>query len=312
MRISKEIFENYEIALFDKRISVQDLPVDIRYSIDFWVDYTNKHSYSILSQFKYEEDILPVISELIKLSGLIMFFLNDDFKENRELVLSACRYSGESLTHLKKYQDDEEVVMVALKSTGRCFSSVSKRLQNKKAIALIALKDSPFVYDILSKDLQNDVDCIIASLQKGRSNMQRIKQYANNVDVMLVAIETDYTAIKYLDVSLRKNEQILEKLKSNIKKISPEQCPNWLWENEELLIERVRAYPETVKFLGEKIENNIELLKDLVRANSRVYHGFTEKAQENLDVALQYVCYSFSIMGFQKLFLMIELLLKES
>jgi predicted nucleic acid-binding Zn-ribbon protein len=81
------------------------------------------------------------------------------FKNDAIVVVSN---DGLDLENFEELQDDDDVVMAAVKNNGSALQFASERLRADKEIVIAAVKNDPYVIVFASEELQDDDDVLDA------------------------------------------------------------------------------------------------------------------------------------------------------
>ena len=79
----------------------------------------------------------------------------------QELSINGCR-----LKEYLEFQDNEEVVLIAVKENGFALEFASKRLQNKKEIVIEAVKEDCEALYYASEELRDDPEIVLIAMQE--------------------------------------------------------------------------------------------------------------------------------------------------
>ena len=105
-------------------------------------------------QFNLERE--HVLRTVERNGGLNLF--SKKFSDDKEIVLAAVRHSGAELNYASpRLQNDKDVVLAAVKRSGIALMYASKELQADRDVALQALIDLPSSLEYTSNELRSDV-----------------------------------------------------------------------------------------------------------------------------------------------------------
>ena len=85
-----------------------------------------------------------------------------NFDEYKNDAIVAVSNDGLDLENFEELQDDDDVVMAAVKNNGGALQFASERLRADKDIVIAAVKNDPYVIEFASDDLQDDDDVLDA------------------------------------------------------------------------------------------------------------------------------------------------------
>lgn len=107
-------------------------------------------------------DLLPEqrsdieIATIAVTNGLSVLSLDEKFHNNRDLILLSVKKEGLFLKYYKEFQDDEEIVLEAVRQNPLALEYASTRMRSNKKIAEEAIKQDNEAYLYISDDLELD------------------------------------------------------------------------------------------------------------------------------------------------------------
>lgn len=179
--------------------------------------------------FKNDRDIAICA---VRSNGCILMYLKEEFTQDREICMMAVSMSGSSLEYCPYFDDDEEIVMSAVKNCGYALKWASDRLKNNVEIVKVAvlccsnnvlyagrelLEDASAVCDLIYQEpyVIGHIDYIYRKdvaimrelvLMESKFLMladSRIRSEVMNAGVSFVVIERDNRCLFMVDSSLR-------------------------------------------------------------------------------------------------------------
>lgn len=293
-------FNFYKNGLKKDKYSYNELPDEVRLNIGFWSECIKEYSVSILKKLPYNKETLKLTKALVKESSLVMFGLRDEFKEDRELVAIACKAHGLAITNVPNYKGDKEIVEIAIRSDGNAYASISPELKANRDLALLAIEKQAIMFFTLPESFKNDKEFILKAMDYSNLMKTIDPKWFSDSEVMTAAILKDYTNVQYLNKSLHFDENVLRAIIRNAGKFLDGTVPEWLLNNKEFLLERVRSYPSIVYDTKDLVNKDNEFLFDLMRNNYRMYYYLDDNKKSNEEIALMFVCYSNEITSVPK------------
>lgn len=156
--------------------------------------------------------ILPILAK----RGYELDAVPKELKKNREIVLIAVKNDGEALRFVDGFNDDEEVVLEAIKSSELAFMFSSIRMKENRKVALAAVKKEGCSLQHAKKFIF-DRDIVLAAVRNNGYALQFASQeLRNDFEIVKDAVEENGLALLYASESLRNDMSIIKRaLKSN-------------------------------------------------------------------------------------------------
>ena len=180
-----------------------------------------------------------------------------------------------------EFQDDEEIVNIAVKKNGLALKFASSRLQNNYNIAMTAVSKNGLALEFVSEVLRGNFEIVNAAIKSNGLALQYASdELKNNRDVVLNAIKSNGLSFRYAsrDIIIEK-EVILEAL-DNIN------C-NLNWED------------DIMKFIPDKFYNDKDIMMlmldlntcSVYSASDKLLHNKTylKKAVKNADIICDFI-----------------------
>jgi hypothetical protein len=155
-----------------------------------------------------KNDIL--IDNAIFYNALAVEFIEPSYIITRKIAINAVRENGLALKFLKDLQNDETIVLKAVKNDGLALQFASQKLQNNENILLEAIKKNGLALeftDDLFKD--NKYFVLIAVQNDGLALQHASKDLQNDENIVLNAVKNDGLALKHASKNLQNNKNIV-------------------------------------------------------------------------------------------------------
>ncbi|HAS35663.1 MAG TPA: hypothetical protein DCS15_04200 [Flavobacteriales bacterium] len=181
--------------------------------------------------------------EAIEIAGqnvLRLKLLSDDLKQDRSFVRSLITEKGEAISPFREeYGDDEELVLLALKSFKDALLYCSPRLRNSVSFATKAIEIRGATYRIFSDSVRDNEDVCRAAVRKSKGNFKYLPVRMQELDSMrsLVGLEPVIT-------NAIEAERMLREDGSNFRSLSHE-----LRRNPELIVLAAKEHPSILNSL---------------------------------------------------------------
>ena len=104
-----------------------------------------------------------IVLEAVTTWGYLLQYASKELQKDREIVLAAITQCGTSLQFAsEEFKKDKKIVLIAVNKSGYALQYASKELRNDKEIVLAAFKQNCYALKYASKELQNDKEIILA------------------------------------------------------------------------------------------------------------------------------------------------------
>ena len=130
--------------------------------------------------------------EALKVNGLFLKYLDENYKNKLNFVLAAVKNNGMAIEYASdNYKEDKKVVIAAVKSFGRALQFASEELQNDREVVIASVKWPGRSLEYASIDLQNDKE------------------------IVTIAVKQDSRALQYASKKLQKDKDVIALLKKH-------------------------------------------------------------------------------------------------
>ena len=82
------------------------------------------------------------------------------FSNEKEIAIAAVKVDGWQLENYPEFQDDNDVVLVAVKNEGATIQFASERLKSDKKTVIAAIKNDPYILDFVDEKFRDDDDIL--------------------------------------------------------------------------------------------------------------------------------------------------------
>jgi hypothetical protein len=152
-----------------------------------------------------------VVMEAVKRNGMTIYHTHTEYiREDRKIALEAVSNAGMSLDVFKKFQNDFEICMTAVKQNGLALGFCKSPVDYK--ICFEAIKNDGMAFKYLPESLQNDDDLALKAVKgKGMSIKFMLKENFFRWDEILVeSIRNDSSVLDtILYLHLKSNQEMI-------------------------------------------------------------------------------------------------------
>ena len=180
-----------------------------------------------------------------------------------------------------EFQDDEEIVNVAVKKNGLALEFASSRLQNNYNMVMTAVSKNGLALQFASKELRSNFEIVNAAVKSNGLALQYASnELKNNRDVVLNAIKSNGLSFRYASRDIINEKEVILEALNNIN------C--YLnWED------------DIMKFIPDKFYNDKDIMMLMLDINTcSVYYAsdkllhnktYLKKAVKNADIICDFI-----------------------
>ncbi len=159
------------------------------------------------------------VMQCVKLESTSLQYASEQLRHDREYIMSVVKVKGLTLQYVPHFQNDIEIVTVAVMQDGHALQYASDELKNDKVIVMNAVMQHGWSLEFASKQLQNDKHVVTSAvMQRGSSLEFASNELKNDKDIVLAAVKRDGFALKQASDRLKRDEYVVL---SAIKNYSP-------------------------------------------------------------------------------------------
>lgn len=116
--------------------------------------------------FEMQEEHPEIVEEALKNNGLSLYYASPKFKNDIEYVEIAVKQNGNALKHSPEFQDNYDIAMLAVTSTGEALRFVSDNLKNNQEIVMTSLRSYGLALRFASEDLKRNYDVVMLAIER--------------------------------------------------------------------------------------------------------------------------------------------------
>lgn len=211
-------------------------------------------------------------------------------QKDRDVALAAVSSGppGTGLEDAIYFQNDKEVVLVAVKVNGLALEHASKELQQDEDVVLAAVSDEPNALKLLDRKnpLRNDVEIVLAAVsQDGWALEYAGKQAQANPQVVLAAVEENGYAMQYAGPAL-KNDRGFALRAVALDAIAFQYVAARLRDNNTVALAAVAENGDALEFASERLRANKKFALAAVTLNGYALRYVSEDLRNDKDVVL--------------------------
>ena len=272
-----ELLADLELERQEYQVKVQAGMLQIKEGV---LETRNKaYSEMLQSRVKKPKDPSegrPISSrdEAMEIAGenvLRLKLLSDDLKKDRSFVKSLIAKKGEVISPLREeYGDDEELVLLALKSYNDALLHSSLRLRNSVDFAIKAIKIRGAAYRMFPDSVRENEDVCGAAVRKSKGNFRHLPVQVQELDVIrsLVGLEPMIKDVSEAEKLLRKDGSKFHSLSRELRR------------NPELIVLAAKEHPLILNSLDVNV-CTVELCVSLLKWELRDFECLPKALQED-------------------------------
>ena len=242
-------------------------------------------------------------------------FASSSLQRNRDIVKAAVSISGRSLLYAPSFNNDKEIVMIAIKNDPNSLLFAHETLRNDpelllatiekdvlywdwcgslkfdKEFILKALKRNGWIYSKLNNEYQKDREIICQALSVScvlDVVIEKNPELKNDREIIKIAISCGGLQIQYASNELKKDEELAEiAIKQNGLAIS--YVASKYKENPKFLMWAVKSNGEAINLFSLQDKRNPELGIEAVKQNGYAIQMLSSDLKRNPQIALEAV-----------------------
>lgn len=190
--------------------------------------------------------------------------------KSKEIAMALVRNNPENLKDMPKYNDDEEVVISAVRRSGTTIQYASDRLRGDYDLGRIAVTNSAEAFEYLSDKLRDNKDLALIAVRDPEANavVHASDRLKDDTDVAREAVKANGEALEQVSIDRRSEHEIV----SYAIKHSPafiKSASNRYLYSEPLLFKAVRQSSAVLQYVPEEMRKvMVEMLDNYESANS--------------------------------------------
>lgn len=235
--------------------------------------------------------ICQAVIERVTIDGCALRKEQDEWKDNKQVLLSAVKNNGLALKYASKnLKNDHDAVMAAITNDNSSLKYASKNLRNSIHIIKPAVSRDGRALEYASQHLKNDQDIVhTAVTQYGDSLRYASIELKDNIDIVTVAVKQDAHSLRYASARLREDEQLFRhyaiarvSLKGTEIKTFEEK-----WKNDrDVVSTAVKNDWTTLKYASQELKADKTFIADMVTREGSALQYATDQLRSDKDIVL--------------------------
>ena len=192
---------------------------------------------------------------------------------------------------IKKYSNDYQIAIEALKKDGSIYKHLSEQLREDKDIALEAVKQYPSYVENLIDTLKDDREIIIQAIThfEGYSYANPVQYSSNRLkadkDIALLIVKHDVYAFKFVDQIFKKSKDFVMEA-ANVNGHVIAEVDDIFRNDRDVVLAAVRQNGESLRYVSERLKDDEEVVRSAVMQNGISFEHASENLRNNKDIAL--------------------------
>ena len=212
-------------------------------------------------------------------------------QKDRDVALAAVSSGppGTGLEDAIYFQNDKEVVLVAVKVNGFALKHASKELQQDRDVVLAAVSEHHNALELLDRKnpLRNDVEIVLAAVRQDGTALEYAgKQAQANPEVVLAAVEENGYAMQYAAPALKKDTQFALRAVALDATIAFQYVAARLRDNNTVALAAVAKNGDALQFASDRLRSNRKFMLEAVAKNGDALQFASEDLRNDKDVVL--------------------------
>ena len=207
-------YTDYYLFFVKSNLPKIDLSKKTRKEILQIIELDNSVLEDLPNELRKNKDFIFEVIKSCKQAPLPLYYLDDIFKKDKEVVFEAIKQDEGAFQFAHKdLKKDKDFVLKILNFRGDVLRYIDNSLKKDKEVALLAFEDLVgYQLKYLDKSLKNDFEVVYAAVHMHGSALEFASdQLKRNEDIVLKAISSDPKSIKYADTKLKENKKFIQK-----------------------------------------------------------------------------------------------------
>lgn len=208
---------------------------------------------------------------------------------DKNQVLKAVEENGELLKFAKNFQNDQEVVLVAVKRSPSAVIYASIDLKNSLEFAKEVVKTNGLAIYYINDEFKNDRDVMLYAVKENGNALYYVdKKSQNNEMIVQEAVIQNGLSLKFASKRLRKNfDIVMFAVRNNGAALA--YVHRSLKKNKDLVESAVENNAEAFYHASKKLQRDKTFVKQLVQINGLVLEYASKKIRKNKEIVLEAV-----------------------
>ena len=223
------------------------------------------------------------LMEAVKQNGESLKFASPEFKNDREVILTAVQNKGSAIDfiHNKEFLQDREIILEACKTHGMALSSAPDKFKGDEEIAMTAIKNDPFALK-LTKDNIRDNEAIVmeAVKNKGWSLLYASDRLKDNKDIVMEALNNNTGALRFASDRLKSDKEVVMKaVKDDV--LTLEYADKKLHKDKEIIYEILKNDKNSFEYINPEIKQQYDSADNFIKSYEKENSISTEGKSDN-------------------------------
>ena len=210
-----------------------------------------------------------------------------EFQNDKELVLMAVQQDGLELQFASpELRRDKDIVLAAVQHNGQALRFAGPELRNTKEIILAAVQQDGSALRYASPELRNTKPIVMtAVVQHGLTLEYASKELQNDKDIVLTAIQQHGCALQYASDSLKNDKDIV--LAAVIQNgLALQHVNEELKMDKDIVLAAVEQRGQALGFASEELQNDKEIVLTAVKQSGGALEYASEELQKDKEIVL--------------------------
>jgi hypothetical protein len=246
------------------------------------------------SHLQQRQEVLMSVEK----TGLNLEFMDDVYQDDEQIVIAAVKQDPWALKFASmRLKDDADFMMMMLKSNACAVDYMSSRLKNDKSFVINAIKENHQVFFYVHLIYGDDEDVVLEVIKQNGGQLKYASpRLQDDERIVFEAVANDWKALTYVSDRLAQNVSLYEMAKpaclEAIKKSTTQYkyASEALQKDDDILVELVAQEPIRVKyFLAQNHLKSNKMILRMVSHNGLVLEHLTDVFQNDIQVVLSAV-----------------------
>ena len=234
---------------------------------------------------KFRED-RDVVLTAVNQNGLALQFVGVQFQNSREVVLTAVAQNGKSLIYAsQQFQECQENILEIVRKNGLTLQYAKEEFRNKREIILAAVSNNGLSLQYANDEFKKNKELVLAAVnQNGLSLQHTSPEIQKDSKIVLLAVTQNGLALEYASNPLRDDEElVLAAVKQN--GLSLRYAPQ-LQDDQTIVLASVASNGLALQYASNALRNNRNVVLKALANNASAFQYASEDLKKNDDFIL--------------------------
>lgn len=213
-------------------------------------------------------------------------YVSDELKADPKFIkIIKGRYKKDLLRYVnKKWGDDKDFVLEAVKNQGYQILYASDRLKQDREITLEAISSDEYAFLYIASDFKNDRSLLLEALPRNPRLLKSVSdKFKDDIDLVLKTVNSNGHFLCYASDRLKNNKEVvLTAIKNEPKSIV--EASSLLQNDVNLCMEAVTKKGVVFQYLSDEMKDNKEIVLTALQSSSAMYEYVSPRLKNDEEI----------------------------